>query len=241
MKKISVIKLKNVSKNFKLRSKDEVFCALKNVNLTINRGDNIGIIGNNGAGKTTLLKIISGIIRPSSGELKVRGKVVSIMNLEDGFKVELSGRENIFLNGLLVGMSREEIICNTEKIIDYSGIRDFINEPFYTYSAGMKFRLAFSIAIVSNCDVMIIDEVLTAGDFNFQQKASLSMKKLQRERKELTTIICSHVPDFVWGFSNKYYLMDSGSIEKLNRDEMADIVRKRASEFRKIYDFPEKV
>lgn len=236
MNKKTIIELKNISKIFQLQNTKKPFFVLKNINLKINKGDKIGIIGNNGAGKTTLLKIIAGIVRPNIGTLETKGKVVSLMNLEDGFKFDLSGRENILLSGLLIGMTKKEIQENMEKIIDYSEIRRYIDEPFYKYSAGMKFRLAFSIAIASCCDVMIIDEVLTAGDFSFQQKVFKSLGELQKKRKKMATILCSHVPDLVWGFSDKYYLVEKASVKQLSKDEMACILKKRNIIWKKMLD-----
>lgn len=236
MDDVTAIELTNISKFFELSDKKEPFLALNNICLKINKGDNIGIIGNNGAGKTTLLKLITGIVRPNFGKIKIRGKVVSLMNLEDGFKLDLSGRENILLSGLLVGMTKKEVDKNIEKIIKYSEIEEYIDEPFYRYSAGMKFRLAFSVAIASRCDIMIIDEILTAGDFEFQQKVFKSLGKLQKSRKQLTTIICSHIPDLVWGFSNKFFLVDKGSLKELSKKDMASILKKRNIIWKKMLD-----
>lgn len=221
MDKSIIVNLVNVSKRYDIGSGGEdEFYALKNVNLTVRSGDRIGIMGNNGAGKSTLLKIISGIIKPSFGRVEVSGKVVSLMSLEAGFKLDLTGRENILLNGLLVGMDGLEIKSKIEEIIMYSELGDFIDEPFYKYSAGMKFRLAFSIAIVSSCDLLILDEILMAGDFSFQQKVFRSLIEFQKEKVKMATIICSHVPDFIWGFSKKYFVMNGGILENLSKRDM---------------------
>lgn len=235
-----IVDLKNVSKVYDIKSKnDSKFYALKNVSFTIKKGDKIGIIGNNGAGKTTLLKVISGIIKPSFGEIKTSGKVISLMNLEDGFKLDLSGRENILLNGLLVGMSKEEIKNKTEEIISYSELQKFIDEPFYKYSAGMKFRLAFSIAITSRCDLMILDEVMVSGDFSFQQKVFNSLSKIQKERKQLATIICSHMPDLIWAFSKDYFIMNNGGIRRIERSEIFNLIKLRHKNWNELLSLEE--
>jgi lipopolysaccharide transport system ATP-binding protein len=227
MNKDVVVSLKNVSKRFFLSKRQEYFFAVKNINLSLKKGDSIGIIGNNGSGKTTLLKIISGVTRPTSGIVRRLGKIVLLANLEDGFRLELSGRENIFLNGLLIGMTRREVFDNMNKIIDYSGIGEFIDEPFYAYSSGMKFRLAFSVAIASKCDVLIIDEVLTVGDFDFQQKVFSLLNQVRKENKDLVTIMCSHVPDFIWGFSKKYFVMNGGVLENLSKRDMVAALKSK--------------
>lgn len=234
----TIIELKNISKTYKLKSSKDDFLVLKNINLKINNGDRIGIIGPNGSGKTTLLKIISGITKQSSGEVIVKGKIVLIMNLEDGFKSALSGRENILLNGLLVGMTKKEVDKKMDEIIEYSGIKSYINEPFYTYSSGMKFRLAFSVAIASECEVLIIDEVLLSGDFNFQQKVFESLKKLTQEKKNIVTILCSHLPDVLWSFSNKYLSLENNSIKQLSKEEFSKMMRQKSAEWRKVLNLP---
>lgn len=235
----TVIELKNISKTFRLNSSNSELSVLKNINLKIKNGDRIGIIGPNGSGKTTLLKIISGITKQSSGEVIVKGKIVLIMNLEDGFKSALSGRENILLNGLLVGMTKKEIDKKMDEIIEYSGIKNFINEPFYTYSSGMKFRLAFSVAIASECEILIIDEVLLSGDFDFQQKVFESLRKLTQEKKNIVTILCSHLPDVLWRFSNKYLSLENNSIKQLSKEEFSKMMRQKSAEWREILDLPE--
>jgi lipopolysaccharide transport system ATP-binding protein len=228
MKGEIIVKFKNVSKIYDIKSKNGgKLYALNGVNLTVRSGERIGIMGNNGAGKSTLLKVISGIVKPSIGSVEIRKKVVSLMSLEDGFKLDLTGRENILLNGLLVGMDSGEINRKTEEIIEYSELRDFIDEPFYKYSAGMKFRLGFSIAMASRCDLLILDEILTAGDFSFQQRAFKSIVKLQKEKRQIATIICSHMPDLIWAFSDKYLLMDNGVLKEINREGMIKIVKSK--------------
>ncbi len=236
MKKKKIVEIKKLCKTYNLENFSSPFYALKDVDLTINKGDNIGIIGGNGAGKTTLLKIIAGIIQPNSGEVKVNGRIVTLMNLEDGFKPELSGRENIYLNGLLVGMTNEQIVNHMDEIIEYSGIGNFVDEPFYKYSTGMKFRLAFSVAIASECDLLILDEMFLVGDFDFQLKLFRSLKKIQNKNQNMATIICSQVPDFVWGFASKFFIADKGEIKEFKREEMAALLRKRYTVWKDVLD-----
>lgn len=228
MNKSIIVNLKNVSKKYSVSGeRDGKFYALKNIDLVIKKGDRIGIMGNNGAGKSTLLKIISEVIKPSFGSVDINGKVVSLMSLESGFKFDLTGRENILLNGLLAGMTTLEIKKKMEEIIKYSELKDFIDEPFYKYSAGMKFRLAFSIAIASYCDLLILDEILMSGDFSFQRKAFKTLTKFQNKKKGMATIICSHLPDLVWAFANRYFLMKNGGMDEISRDKMIFILREK--------------
>lgn len=152
------------------RSWSEEFKALDDVSTVFHPGERVGIVGDNGSGKTTLLKIIAGITAPTSGDVAVRGKVVSLIQLDAGFHSDLTGLENIYLNGLIVGMSRQEIQKKIKKIVQFSGIEKFIDAPLYTYSDGMKLRLGFSVAIHADPDILILDEGFMAGDAEFQNK-----------------------------------------------------------------------
>lgn len=193
------IELKNVTKHYVLhhekptfserlvhRTKKEVFTALDDISLTIYKGEKVGIIGKNGAGKTTLLKIIAGITTPNSGSIKTKGKIVSLIDLEAGFHPDLTGEENIYLNGLIIGMSKREIKQKINEIIEFADIGQFIDAPMYTYSAGMKLRLGFSVAVHADPDILILDEGITAGDQDFQEK---SMKKINEFFKAGKTIL----------------------------------------------------
>jgi len=177
------------------RTKKEIFTALDRVNLTIHTGEKIGIIGPNGSGKTTLLKIIAGITTPDSGQVITNGKVVSLINLEAGFHPELTGEENIFLNGLLLGMNKTEIKNNFKSITDFADIGSFIDAPLYTYSSGMKLRLGFAVAIHSNPDILLLDEGIVVGDENFQKKVEKYIRKIFKQKK--TIIIVSHWKEFL--------------------------------------------
>lgn len=211
----------------------EEFWALKDINLNVYKGEKIGIVGKNGAGKTTLLRIITGITSPTTGDLSVHGHVVALIDLEAGFNPDLTGKENILVNGLLIGMTKDEIYKKFDEIIEYADIGNFIDAPFYTYSNGMKFRLAFAIAIVSECDILIIDEIFMVGDHEFQAKIFDSIKSLQRKNKEITTIMCSHAPVLVWGFAKKFYQLINGKLYAITSEKMWKDTVEKDSKMRK--------
>ena len=158
----------------------DTFRALENVTLTVPRGCVMGLIGPNGAGKSTLLKVISGIYRPTVGQALVHGSLVPMLELGSGFDADLTGRENILLNGAILGYSKAFLLPKVEQIIDYSELRDFIDMPLKTYSSGMLARLAFSIASVVEPDVLIVDEILSVGDEHFQRKSRARMLELMK-------------------------------------------------------------
>lgn len=194
------IRLTGVSKKYEIhhekptlvekfvKGKNETFWALRNIDLTIKRGEKVGIIGSNGSGKTTLLKIIAGITAPSGGTVQTNGKIVSLIDLEAGFHEDLSGEQNIFLNGMLLGMSNQEIQSKLKKIIAFADIRQFIDVPLYTYSQGMKLRLGFAIAIHANPDILILDEGLGAGDLVFQAKVQTAIASLFKQNKTILVV-----------------------------------------------------
>lgn len=232
-KKEIVVNINGLSKIY-ATSKSGGYTALDNVDLKIYKGDRIGIVGNNGAGKTTLLKIISGSIKPTSGTVSTKARIVSLIDLEAGFEPELSGRENIMVNGLIIGMTKKEVQQKMQSIIDFADIGEYVNEPFYTYSAGMKFRLACAVAINSKADVLLFDEILINGDWNFQKKIFSTLAKTFKD-KELTTIICSHVPELLWALSSKYFLMNRGAIRQIYKNKVKDMVLSRHTQFHKAF------
>ncbi len=207
MKNSVAIQLANVSKKYEIhhekptfvekfvKGKNETFWALQDINLTIRRGETVGIIGPNGAGKTTLLKIISRIATPTKGEVKTCGNVVSLIDLEAGFHQDLTGLQNIFLNGMLLGLTKKEIEEKLISIIEFADIRQFIDAPLFTYSEGMKLRLGYSIAISSNPDILIFDEGIGAGDENFRKKSIAKTQEFFKQGK--TIIIASHWMEFI--------------------------------------------
>lgn len=223
-KKSVAISLKNVKKEYILhhekptfveniikRGYQEKFVAINNFNLEIDRGEKVGIIGANGAGKTTILKLIAGITAPTSGKVQVNGKVVSLIDVSAGFHPELTGEENIFLNGLLIGMSKEEIKNKFNQIVEFADIGKFIDSPLYTYSAGMNLRLGFSVAIHSDPDILLLDEGVVAGDENFSRKISEKISHLFKSGK--TVIIASHWLDYLKNSCNRILWLNDGVIK----------------------------
>lgn len=184
--------LKRLQSLNRFKDEDEsVFWALKNINFEVKEGEVLGIIGKNGAGKSTLLKILSGITDPTSGRIEIRGRVASLLEVGTGFHPELSGRENIFMNGTILGMSRQEINSKLEEIIEFSGVEKFIDTPVKFYSSGMKVRLGFSVAAHLEPEILIIDEVLAVGDFEFQKKCLGKMEDVSKNQGR-TVLFVSH-------------------------------------------------
>ena len=163
---------------------NEDFYALKNINLEIKAGEVFGILGRNGAGKSTLLKILSRVTTPTRGEVRIRGKIASLLEVGTGFHPELTGRENVYLNGVILGMSRAEIKKKFDQIVDFSGVEKFIDTPVKRYSSGMFVRLAFAVAAHLTPDILIVDEVLSVGDYEFQKKMFRQNERGQRRRWE---------------------------------------------------------
>ncbi len=199
-----------LSKAFKRVGRSDTFYALKDISLDIEPGESIGIIGNNGAGKSTLLKILSRITTPTSGEITIRGSLRSILEVGTGFHPELTGRENIFLNGAIHGLSRKAIKNRFDEIVDFSGLEKFLDTPFKHYSSGMMMRLAFSVISHVESDIFISDEVLAVGDAEFREK---SMKKMQDVfRQGRTILFVSHIQSMVAALTRRCVLLDHGEI-----------------------------
>lgn len=192
------------------KSNNESFLALNDINLNIKKGERVGIIGPNGSGKTTLLKIISGITSPTFGKAMTNGKVVSLIDLEAGFHEDLTGEQNIYLNGMLLGMKNEEINRNKDKIIRFANIGQFIDTPLFTYSSGMTLRLGFAIAVHADPDVLLLDEGMSIGDTYFHNKAISKIKDFFRAGK--TIIVVSHWLDFIKTNCSIAYTLDKGRI-----------------------------
>lgn len=167
-----------IIKKVKGQIKSETFHALSNISFNVHKGEVVGLIGHNGAGKSTLLKVISGILKPTSGSVEVRGNIVPMLELGSGFDYDLSGKENIYLNGAILGYSESFLKSKYDEIVAFSEIKDFMNVPLRNYSSGMVMRLAFSIATVVQPDILIVDEILAVGDADFQKKSKARMLEL---------------------------------------------------------------
>lgn len=189
----------------------EEFWALKDINLEIGRGEIIGIIGKNGAGKSTLLKILTGITPPTEGEIKLKGRVASLLEVGTGFHPELTGRENIFLNGAILGMTKKEILKKFDDIVEFSGIEKFLDTPVKRYSSGMYVRLAFSVAAHLEPDILLVDEVLAVGDAEFQKKCLGKMDEVTKQAGR-TILFVSHNMDAISRLCKKTILLDQGKI-----------------------------
>ena len=189
----------------------ENFWALQDINLDINKGERIGIIGRNGAGKSTLLKIISRITPPTTGNAIIRGRVGSLLEVGTGFHPELTGRENIYLNGSILGLKKAEITKQFEAIVDFSGVEKFIDTPLKHYSSGMQLRLAFSVAAHLDPEILLIDEVLAVGDLEFQKKCLGKMEEVSKSDGR-TILFVSHNLDSIRKFCPTTLLMDGGKI-----------------------------
>jgi len=189
----------------------EDFWALKNVSFDIQKGDVIGIIGKNGAGKSTLLKILSQITKPTKGRIEIHGRVASLLEVGTGFHSELTGRENIFLNGTILGMTRKEVKAKFDEIVDFSGVENFIDTPVKHYSSGMYVRLAFAVAANLEPEILIVDEVLAVGDADFQKKCLGKMKDVSRVDGR-TVLFVSHDIGAINTLCNRCVLFSNGEI-----------------------------
>jgi lipopolysaccharide transport system ATP-binding protein len=192
-------------------SRYEDFWALRNVSFDIIEGETHGLIGSNGSGKSTLLKCLAKIYWPTKGEINYRGKLASLLEVGSGFHLELSGRENIYLNGSILGMSKKEIDSKFDEIVDFSGVERFLDQPVKNYSSGMYVRLGFSIAISVNPDILVVDEVLAVGDQDFQQKSYAKFKEFKNQGK--TIILVTHALNIVEDLCDRATWLNLGAIE----------------------------
>ncbi|MGP8216195.1 MAG: ABC transporter ATP-binding protein [Bacteroidia bacterium] len=236
-----ILEIKNVSKKFRISherqsylslrdsiisalkpnsSTTEEFYALTNVSFNINQGESIGIIGKNGAGKSTLLKILSKITPPSSGSILARGRIASLLEVGTGFHPELTGRENIYLNGSILGMKHKEIQAKFDEIVDFSGTEKFLDTPLKHFSSGMQLRLAFSVAAFLDPEILVIDEVLAVGDVEFQKKCMGKMEEIGKSGK--TILFVSHNMGAVLRLCSRGILLSEGHI--VRDGEVNDVV-----------------
>lgn len=186
------------------------FFALQDVSLTVNRGEVIGVIGRNGSGKSTLLKVISGIYKPTVGKVVTAGRVAPMLELGSGFDYELSGHENIFLNGAILGFDEAFLKAKYDEIVEFSELDDFISQPIKTYSSGMLMRLAFSIATLVEPEILIVDEILAVGDERFQRKSHERM--LQLMQGGATVLLVSHNIDQIRQLCHRALWLDGGHV-----------------------------
>lgn len=223
-----MVEVKNVSMNYRMmkdrvksikeyvvqllkhKIRYEEFRALDDVSFEVNRGEVMGIIGRNGAGKSTLLKVISGILKPSSGSVSLQGNVVPMLELGSGFDVDLSGRENIFLNGAILGYSEEFLKEKYDEILQFSELQDFIDSPIRNYSSGMVMRLAFSVASLVNPEILIVDEILAVGDAAFQEKSKAKMLELMSGGT--TVLFTSHSIGQIREMCDRVVWLDHGKV-----------------------------
>lgn len=220
------IKVSHMTKNFKLysdkpntlkerivrgwKNKTEVRTVLKDINLEIKKGETVALIGVNGSGKSTLLKLMTKIIYPNKGTLKTYGKLTSLLELGAGFHPDFTGRENIYFNAAIFGLTRQEIDARLQSIIDFSELGDFIDSPVRTYSSGMYMRLAFSVAINVDAEILLIDEILAVGDQHFQEKCFAKLEELAKSN--MTIVIVSHSLDSISKLCNRAIWINNGEI-----------------------------
>lgn len=194
----------------KNKSKNKLLHVLKDINLEIDKGESIALIGVNGSGKSTLLKLMTKIIYPNKGKITVNGKLTSLLELGAGFHPDFSGRENIYFNSAIFGLTKKEIEERIEQIIEFSELKDFIDNPVRTYSSGMYMRLAFSIAINVDAEILLIDEILAVGDAHFQEKCYNKLKELKSEGK--TIVIVTHSLAAVKEFCDRAIWLYDGKV-----------------------------
>lgn len=224
----SIITFENVSKKFRrgqklllkealidifMPDKQEDFWALSDVSFTINRGETIGIIGNNGSGKSTILKLIAGVMFPTKGTIEVKGRISPLIELGAGFHAELTGRENIYLNGVILGLTKKKIEERFSSIVEFSELSDFIDTPVKHYSSGMYMRLGFSVAVHTDPEILLIDEIFAVGDTSFQEKCFKKMEEFKENN--VTIVFVTHDMSTVESFCEKAIFINKGQVENI--------------------------
>ena len=228
----AIVEVRNLSKSYRLghaaqdgverAGRDTIIWALREVSFEVLPGEVVGIVGRNGAGKSTLLKILSRIVRPTEGEVDIYGRLGSLLEIGTGFHPDLTGRENVFLNGAILGMKRGEIKRKFDEIVAFAEVEEFLDTPVKHYSTGMHLRLAFAVAAHFEPEILILDEVLAVGDAAFQQKCFRKMRDVIREGR--TIFFVSHDPSSVQRLCGRALLIESG---RLKDDGPAESVLKR--------------
>ena len=204
----------------KKQAKKEEFWALKDISFEVKKGEVVGFIGSNGAGKSTMLKVIAGVMKPTIGQVKVEGNICPMIELGAGFDMDLTARENIFLNGAVLGYSKAFIEEKFDEIVEFSELKEFLDVPVRNFSSGMTARLAFSIATVVDPEILIVDEILSVGDLAFQQK---SENKMQSMIGGGTTVLSvSHSTEQIKKISNKVIWIEHGKVQQIGSKEVCD-------------------
>lgn len=194
------------------------FEALKDISFDVHKGETFGIIGRNGSGKSTTLGLIAGVLRPTSGQITVNGRISPLLELGAGFHYELTGRENILLNGVLLGLTRKQVVAKMEEIVDFSELGDFIEQPIRTYSSGMLARLGFSVVAHLDPEILLIDEILAVGDIKFQKKCYRAFDDFKKQNK--TIVIVSHDLNAIEKYCDNVVLLDNGQIREVGDPKM---------------------
>ncbi|MCA9385141.1 ABC transporter ATP-binding protein [Candidatus Dojkabacteria bacterium] len=197
------------------KQEEEMFRAVDDLSFEVERGEFFGIIGRNGSGKSTLMKMLAGILEPTEGEVEINGKIIPFLELGVGFNPDLTARENIYLNGTILGMSRGEIASKFDDILDFAEVRDFVDTQVKNFSSGMYVRLAFAIAIQTEADIYLVDEILSVGDFNFQQKCFALFKELKKKGK--TIVFVSHDLGSVREFCDRVMYIKYGKLINIGK------------------------
>ncbi len=211
--KKELINFASGGKIFKENNKNISVRVLENVSLELKNGDRLGVIGKNGSGKTSFLRLVNGIYNPSSGSKTVKGSIGSLIDISLGTDQEMSGRENIYVRGYLIGLKKEEIENKINELIEFTELGDFIDMPMYTYSSGMNLRLAFAVSTIIEPDILLMDEWLSVGDESFKAKAELRLKKVVDKTGIL--IIASHSQDVITKICNKVIWLENGKLKKI--------------------------
>lgn len=184
------------------------FKALSQLNFEIKKGESLGILGKNGSGKSTLLKIIAGVTKPTDGRITIEGRIAPLIELGAGFHPELTGRENVYLNGSILGIRKKEMDRLYHQIVDFAELKDFMNQPVKFYSSGMYMRLAFAVAVAKRPEILLVDEILAVGDLMFQEKCLARIKEFQKQGT--TLVLVSHNPGQILNYCQKVLVLDKG-------------------------------
>lgn len=230
MSHATIIELRNVGVSYTRRAgmlRGQKFWALHDVSFDLRHGETLGVVGHNGAGKSTLLRLLAGIMAPDHGEVISRTERVSLLSLQAGFVPHLTGRENAILSGILMGLSRREMLERMQDIIEFSELGEFIDEAVRTYSSGMRARLGFAVAFQADPDVLLVDEILGVGDAGFREKSTLAMK--QKIASDKTVVIVTHNPESITDLCNRMVWIHNGVTRAIG--EPSELLRQYQESF----------